>query len=199
MIIWLVGTFVISYLLGSIPFGLLFSAAFGHGDIRKIGSGNIGATNALRTGNKLLAFLTLFFDVAKGFAAVYICRELYGNSFAALAAIFVLLGHVFPVWLGFKGGKGVATALGVFAALNWMIVVGVCALWLTVFTFTRISSISSLMSIGYSSIIAYLFDSYLTALLCLCIAALIIFTHRQNIIRLVTGKETTFRKTGAPA
>jgi glycerol-3-phosphate acyltransferase PlsY len=199
MMIWLIGTFIISYILGSIPFGLIFSNAFGHGDIRKIGSGNIGATNALRTGNKLLAFLTLFFDVAKGFVAVYICRELYSNSFAALASIFVLLGHIFPVWLGFKGGKGVATALGVFAALNWMVVVGVCALWLLVFSFTRISSISSLMSIGYSSIIAYLFDTYLTALLCLCIAALIVFTHRQNIIRLLTGKETQFRKTGSPA
>lgn len=196
---WLAGTLIISYMLGSIPFGLLLGKLMGHGDIRKIGSGNIGATNAMRAGGKKLAILTLFFDVAKGYAAVAICQYYYTQNYAALAALFVLVGHIFPVWLQFKGGKGVATALGVFFALNPMIGLCVCLMWLAVFLLTRISSLSSLMSIGYSSIVAYVFDSYMTALLCLCIAALIIFTHRNNIIRLMTGTESSFKKAGAPA
>lgn len=194
MIIWLIGTFIIAYTLGSIPFGLLLGKLMGYGDIRKIGSGNIGATNAMRTGNKTLGILTLILDMGKGALAVILCHRYYGAEYAALASLFVVLGHVFPVWLGFKGGKGVATAFGVFLGLNWMIAVIVGALWLMVFGFTRISSISSLISIGYSSVAAYLVDSYLSALLCLCIASLIIFTHRQNILRLITGNENRFLK-----
>ncbi len=192
MILWLIGTVIIAYSLGSIPSGLILGKLLGSGDIRRIGSGNIGATNALRTGNKLLAFLTLFFDIGKGVLAVLICRYYYNADYAALAALIVVLGHIFPVWLNFKGGKGVATAIGVFIAINLSMALVICALWLFVFTFTRVSSISSLVSIGYSSIAAYLLDSYFTALLCLCIAALIIFTHRGNIIRLLAGQEQKF-------
>jgi len=191
--LWLAGTFIIAYTLGSIPFGLIWAKLLGYGDLRKVGSGNIGATNALRTGSKLLAGLTLLCDVSKGLAAVLLCRHYYGQEYAALAALFVVIGHIFPVWLQFKGGKGVATALGVFLALNWMIAASVCFLWLAVFAFARISSISSLVSIGYSSIIAYVVDNYLTALLCLCISTLIIFTHRNNIIRLMIGTEKSFK------
>lgn len=189
MIIWLAGTFIISYSLGSIPFGLILARIMGYGDLRKIGSGNIGATNAMRTGNTLLGILTLILDAAKGTTAVLICNYFYGPEYAALSAMFVVLGHVFPVWLGFKGGKGVATAFGVFLALNWMLAMIVGALWLGVFVITRTSSLSSLISIGYSSVAAYVVDYYLTALLCLCISALIIFTHRSNILRLLDGNE----------
>ncbi len=192
MMIWLAGTFIIAYTLGSIPFGLLLTKAMGYGDIRRIGSGNIGATNAMRTGNKALGITTLVLDAAKGALAVSICHYYYGVEYAALAALFVVLGHVFPVWLQFKGGKGVATSFGVFFALNWVLALAVCVLWGGVFLFTRISSISSLVSIGYSSVVAYVVDNYLTALLCLCIAALIIFTHRTNIIRLLSGTENRF-------
>jgi glycerol-3-phosphate acyltransferase PlsY len=194
MLIWLVGTFIISYTLGSIPFGLILGHMFGYGDIRETGSGNIGATNAMRTGNKLYGILTLLLDAGKGALAVYLCNKYYGMEYAALAALFVVMGHVFPVWLNFKGGKGVATAFGVFLALNWMLAAIVCALWLAVFLFTRISSASSLVSIGYSGVAAYVVDSYMTALLCLCIACLIIFTHRSNIIRMLGGTEDTLRK-----
>lgn len=194
MLIWLAGTLIISYSIGSIPFGLILGRLMGHGDIRKIGSGNIGATNAMRTGNKTLGILTLLLDAGKGALAVWLCHRYYGEEYAALAALFVILGHIFPVWLGFKGGKGVATSFGVFFALNWVLGLVVCALWLSVFALTRISSISSLISIGYSSVAAYVVDAYLSALLCLCIAALILFTHRDNILRLIEGSENRFLK-----
>lgn len=192
MMIWLAGTFIISYTLGSIPFGLILSHAMGYGDLRKFGSGNIGATNAMRTGNKLLGVMTLLLDAGKGILAVWLCRYFYGVEYAPLAALFAVLGHIFPVWLQFKGGKGVATAFGVFFALNWMLGAIVCGLWLAVFVVGRTSSISSLLSVGYSSIAAYLVDSYMTALLCLCIATLVVFTHRGNIIRLLGGNEDRF-------
>ncbi len=194
MTIWLAGTFIISYSIGSIPFGLILAKLMGHGDLRKIGSGNIGATNAMRTGSKTLGILTLLLDAGKGALAVWLCNHYYGAEYAALAALFVIIGHVFPVWLSFKGGKGVATAFGVFFAMNWMLGAIVCGLWLSVFALTRISSISSLISIGYSSIAAYVVDTYLSALLCLCIATLVLFTHRGNILRLLEGKENRFLK-----
>lgn len=195
MIIWLLGTVIISYTLGSVPFGLLLARMMGMGDLRQFGSGNIGATNAMRTGNKTLGILTLLLDLGKGVLAVWLCRYYYGPDYAPLAALFAVLGHIFPVWLRFRGGKGVATSIGVFLALNWMLGLVVCGLWLAVFAFTRISSISSLLSIAYSSVAAYVMDNYLTALLCLCIAALVVFTHRGNIVRLLGGREDlVFRK-----
>ena len=197
MIIWLIGTFLISYALGAIPFGLILARVMGYGDLRKIGSGNIGATNAMRTGNKTLGILTLLLDAGKGALAVAICHHYYGAEYAALSALFVILGHVFPVWLKFKGGKGVATAFGVFLSLNWMLAAIVAMLWLATFLITRTSSVSALISIGYSSVAAYVVDGYLTALLCLCISSLIVFTHRSNIIRLLSGTEGRFARKAA--
>ena len=190
---WLLGTFAIAYLLGSIPFGLLLSRLFGAGDIRSIGSGNIGATNVLRTGKKGLAVATLLLDLLKGVAAVKFTQYMYGSDVAALSGLFVVLGHIFPVWLRFKGGKGVATAFGVFFALNWMFALVVCGIWLAVFFITRFSSLSAIMSICFSPIISYLFDGYLVALLCLCLAGIIIFSHRHNLMRLLSGTELAFR------
>ncbi len=191
---WLFGTFAVSYLLGSIPFGLLLTRLFGVGDIRSIGSGNIGATNVLRTGKKGLAIATLLLDLSKGIVAVKLTQYLYGNDVAMLAGLFVVLGHVFPVWLRFNGGKGVATTFGAFFALNWVFALIVCAIWLVVFLITRFSSLSAIMSIGYSPVVAYLFNGYLAALLCLCLAGLIIFSHRRNLMRLLSGTELAFRK-----
>lgn len=196
MLIWLTGTIIISYTIGSVPFGLILGKLMGYGDIRTIGSGNIGATNAMRTGNKILGISTLLLDSGKGALAVWLCHRYYGTEYAPLSALFVVLGHVFPVWLNFKGGKGVATALGTFFALNWTLGGIVCLLWLLIFAFSRISSISSLVSIGYASIIAYVVDGYLTALLCLCIAGLILFTHRANILRLLAGTENHLTQKG---
>jgi glycerol-3-phosphate acyltransferase PlsY len=191
---WFIGTFVIAYFLGSIPFGLILTRISGAGDLRKVGSGNIGATNVLRTGRKGLAATTLICDLLKGVAAVLITQYLYGEDIAMLAALFVVLGHVFPVWLRFHGGKGVATTLGAFFALNWQFGAIICVIWLTVFLITRFSSLSAIMSICYSPVIAYLIDGYLTALLCLSIAGIIIFSHRHNIMRLISGTELSFRK-----
>ncbi len=186
-----------AYLLGSIPFGLLLTRAFGLGDVRNIGSGNIGATNVMRTGKKGLGVAVLLLDLGKGFAAVWLTHYFYSENIAPIAGLFAVLGHVFPIWLKFKGGKGVATTLGVFFALNPVFGIAVCILWLAMFLITRTSSVSSLMAIGYSPIIAYLMDGdYGTALLCLNIAVLIVFTHRGNIRRLLSGKEHSFKKDG---
>ena len=190
----LVAVFAIAYLLGSIPFGLILTFLAGLGDIRKKGSGNIGATNVMRSGHKILAVLTLLLDAGKGYAAVEIARFLYTGDFAQVAGLFAVLGHIFPVWLRFRGGKGVAVTIGVFFSLHWMLGVSVCALWLLVFAIMRISSISAIFSISYSSIAAYLLSDDMTALLCLGLAILIIFTHRMNIIRLMEGTEHQFRR-----
>lgn len=187
----LIGTFLISYLLGSIPFGLLLTRLSGAGDIRSIGSGNIGATNVLRTGRKGLAVATLLLDLLKGIIAVNISPN---DDTALLAALFVVIGHIFPVWLKFKGGKGVATALGVLFALNWMVALIVCALWLAVFFTTRFSSLAAIIAISSSPIAAYLLGDDKLALLCMILAIIIIFTHRQNLARLLKGTELAFRK-----
>lgn len=189
------GAFALAYLLGSIPFGILVTRAAGLGDLRRVGSGNIGATNVMRTGHKGLAILTLLLDVGKGFAAIELSRLLYFCEFTALTGLFAVIGHVFPVWLRFKGGKGVATALGVLLGLNFMLGLIVAGIWLITFVITRVSSLSSMMAIGYSAIVAYVVADELTALLCLTLAALIVFTHRPNIKRLLQGTEPTFRRT----
>ncbi|NBX03074.1 MAG: glycerol-3-phosphate 1-O-acyltransferase [Alphaproteobacteria bacterium] len=189
------GTLIVSYALGSIPFGLIIAYLGGAGDLRKIGSGNIGATNMLRTGRKPLAALTLLLDCGKGALAVYLTQYAYGADFAPIAGLFAVLGHIFPVWLHFKGGKGVATTFGVLFTINPLLGATIIAIWLISFAFSHISSISALLSVGYSSIAAYLLDSYVTALLCLCLAGLLIFTHRANITRLLQGTEDSFNAT----
>ncbi len=191
---WFLGTFAIAYFLGSIPFGLLLTRLCGAGDIRNIGSGNIGATNVLRTGRKGLAAATLLLDLLKGLIAVEITQYTYGEDVAMLAGLFVVLGHIFPIWLRFHGGKGVATTFGAFFALNWAFALVICGIWLAVFFITRFSSLSAIMSICYSPVVAYLMDGYLSALLCLSLAGLIVFSHRHNLVRLIGGTESSFRK-----
>jgi glycerol-3-phosphate acyltransferase PlsY len=188
------GALALAYLLGSIPFGLLVTRAAGLGDLRQLGSGNIGATNVMRTGHKGLGILTLLLDLGKGFAAIELARLIYFCDFTALTGLFAVLGHVFPVWLRFKGGKGVATTIGVLLALNVALGLTICAIWLVTFAITRISSLSSIMAIGYSAIAAYVLADELVALLCLTLAVLIVFTHRANIKRLLQGSETSFRR-----
>ena len=135
---------VVGYLMGSIPFGLLLAKVMGLGNLREIGSGNIGATNVLRTGNKAAAALTLLFDAAKGAMAVLIARAYAGEDAAQIAALFAFLGHCFPIWLGFKGGKGVATFLGLWLALDWRVGVACCLSWLVAAAIWRISSVGAL-------------------------------------------------------
>ena len=176
------------YLCGSIPFGLIFSTLLGHGDLRKYGSGNIGATNALRTGGKLLGFLTLLFDVLKGVAAIYIAGYFCEDYLLKIyVGFFAILGHVFPVWLKFKGGKGVATALAVIVMLNWKVGVISCMIWMITLIVTRISAVSALMSFVFTPIVTYFIthDNRLIIMNSL-IAILIVIRHQSNIKQLLS-------------
>lgn len=187
------------YLLGSIPFGLVLTRLAGYGDIRKIGSGNIGATNVLRTGNKPLALATLLLDSGKGAIATLLALSIAGEDAALMAAAGSLLGHSFPVWLGFKGGKGVATTLGVLLAAAWPVGVVACLTWLLTALAFRISSLSALVAVGLSPVTAWFLSGPKVALLCLLIAVLVFVRHEANIRRLLKGEEPkiNFKKKAA--
>jgi glycerol-3-phosphate acyltransferase PlsY len=177
------------YLLGSIPFGLLLTRAAGLGDIRRVGSGNIGATNVLRTGNKALAAATLLLDAVKGAAAILIANWWGGHAAILWAGAGAVLGHVFPVWLGFKGGKAVATSYGVLIAAAWP--VGLCAgaVWLVVAALARMSSLAALASFALAPIIAAILADTTIVKLALLIAVLVFARHHANIRRLIAGTE----------
>jgi glycerol-3-phosphate acyltransferase PlsY len=180
---------VIGYLLGSIPFGLVLTRLAGYGDIRRVGSGNIGATNVLRTGSKALAIATLLLDLAKGVAAVLI-GALFGPYGALCGAGAVVVGHIFPVWLGFRGGKGGATALGVLIVIAWPVALVALLLWLAVAMLSRYSSLATLVAVVVSAALAGIFIDRNDALLIAGIAVLIVVRHHQNIRRLIAGTES---------
>lgn len=183
-----------AYLLGTVPFGIVITRGLGLGDLRQIGSGNIGATNVLRTGNRWAALMTLLLDAGKGGIAVVIARQFGPSDAEQLAALAAFLGHLFPIWLGFRGGKGVATFLGTLTLLAWPVGLASCATWLVTFALTRISSLSALIAAlsvvfwlgiaGYSDMIA----------LGASLAALILWRHEANIKRLLAGTEPRFTK-----
>jgi glycerol-3-phosphate acyltransferase PlsY len=179
----------LGYLLGTIPFGLFFAWLSGAGDIRKLGSGNIGATNVLRTGKKWAAAATLLCDGAKGAAAVLLARYFIFYDMEGVAGLGAVLGHLFPIWLRFKGGKGVATFLGVCLGLYWPVGVAVAATWLGATLVWRISSLSALIAISLSSAYFLLFHQEGYAVLALVLSVLIIVMHRANIGRLLRGEE----------
>jgi glycerol-3-phosphate acyltransferase PlsY len=187
------------YLLGSIPCGLLLTRAAGLGDIRSIGSGNIGATNVLRTGNKAIALGTLLGDFAKGLAAVLIVGAIWPEELMlpALAGLAAVLGHMFPVWLKFKGGKGFATTLGVLVALAWPIGLAAGLAWLAVAVIFRISSLSALVAAALAPIVTWYIVGPFNAGVVLVIAILVWARHHQNIRRLLRGEEPKIGKRGA--
>jgi glycerol-3-phosphate acyltransferase PlsY len=176
------------YLLGSIPFAYIVTQAFGLGDIRQVGSGNVGTTNVLRTGNKLATALTLLGDVGKGVVAVLVAKQ-FGDVPAMAAALGAFAGHIFPVWLNFKGGKGVATFLGILAALNWPVALLAAGTWLATAAVGRISSLSALVAAAASPVYMAFLGSWTYAAGAAMLAALIFVTHRDNIARLMKGEE----------
>lgn len=180
---------VMGYLLGSIASGMILARVMNLGDLRSIGSGNIGATNVLRTGNKLAAALTLLFDGAKGAVAVLIARQIGGEDAAQIAGLAAFIGHCYPVWLGFKGGKGVATFLGLWLALAWPVGLACCVVWLLTALITRISSLSALVAAASALIWAIVFDRAETLLLGALVVVLVFWRHRSNIARLMNGTE----------
>ncbi len=181
--------FVFGYALGSIPFGLLLTRLTGGPDLRAIGSGNIGATNVLRTGNKKLAAATLLGDMLKGTVAVLAVRHFGGQETALIAALGAFLGHLFPVWAGFKGGKGVATYIGLLLGLAWPAAIVFCLIWAAVAAATRYSSLSALITSAATPAFLLLTGRYPEALLFLVLTALLWFMHRLNIARLLNGTE----------
>ncbi len=204
----LLGVAVLSYLLGSVPFGIVITRALGLGDLRKIGSGNIGATNVLRTGNKGAALATLLLDAGKGGIAVALARALTASpeyptplgfvihlfsgpieDAAQLAALASFLGHLFPVWLGFKGGKGVATFLGTMLVLDWRVGLACCATWGVTAAITRISSLSALVAAALSSLWLVVFHEGHMILLAVLLTLLIYWKHWPNLERIKAGTE----------
>lgn len=187
---------VVGYLCGSIPFGLLITRAAGLGDVRKIGSGNIGATNVLRTGKKGLAALTLLLDALKGFLPVLVFSHFFGLYPALAAGFAAFLGHLFPVWLGFKGGKGVATYIGVLIAAAWQGAVVFAVAWLVVAFITRYSSLAALVAAVAVPVALALMGRYEIAETFAVMSIIVFIKHRPNITRLLSGTETRIGSKG---
>ena len=186
----LLATFFLSYLLGSIPFGLIFGWLSGAGDIRKIGSGNIGATNVLRSGKRWAAAATLIADAGKAAAAVLITSAWFGLApFPVIAGFGAFIGHLYPVWLLFKGGKGVASFIGIILALDFWIGILTCLSWIITARLMKISSVAALMAAAMTPVYFAVADEYLYAALALVLAALIFYSHRANLARLRRGDE----------
>ncbi|WP_375647620.1 glycerol-3-phosphate 1-O-acyltransferase PlsY [Bartonella sp. CR84HXZ] len=186
--------FLISYIIGSIPFGLLFTRLAKLGDVRTIGSGNIGATNVLRTGNKKLAALTLLCDMLKGTIVVFVIKffsdPLDNSILVSLAGFFVFLGHLFPIWLKFKGGKGVATYLGICLGIYWPAAIVFIIVWITIFLLTRYSSLSALVSVVITAIFVFYFSDPYFYFMLIVMSIFVYIKHYANIGRLLIGEES---------
>jgi glycerol-3-phosphate acyltransferase PlsY len=180
---------VLGYLLGSVPFGIVITRALGLGDLRAIGSGNIGATNVLRTGHKGAALATLLLDAGKGAIAVLVARIAVGEDAAQVAGGMAVLGHLFPVWLGFKGGKGVATFLGTLIALAWPVGLAACATWAVTAAITRISSLSALVAAALSGMWCFVFSRGDLLILTFALMLLVYIRHWPNLQRIKAGTE----------
>jgi glycerol-3-phosphate acyltransferase PlsY len=187
---------VFGYLIGSIPFGVVVARLMGLGNLRDIGSGNIGATNVLRTGSKPAAAATLILDGAKGAVALLIARKFAGEDAAQIVALAAMIGHCYPVWLKFKGGKGVATFLGILLALAWPVGIAACLTWLLAVAITRISSMGGLVAAAASSILIVLTGYGSAYLLCVVLTIITVWRHRGNIARIKAGTEPKIGQKG---
>jgi glycerol-3-phosphate acyltransferase PlsY len=188
-----IGCFLAGYMFGAIPFGILISHLFQLGDLRKIGSGNIGATNVLRTGHKGAAILTLLLDAGKGALVVGLLRSVCMSELPLyIAGAGAVIGHIFPLWLRFHGGKGVATVAGTALALNWLIGLALIGVWLSVFLLSRISSLGAIAAAIAAPLLAYISDNILMALWFILISPLVLLRHKDNIQRILNGKEARF-------
>ena len=196
----LLAAVVVGYLLGSIPFGVIVTRAAGVGDVRNIGSGNIGATNVLRTGRRDLALITLLADAGKAMLAVVILRAIYGEDAGAVAGAAAFTGHLFPVWLGFKGGKGVATFFGVMLTINWEIGIISWALWILTAAIFRMSSLAALVAVALTPLVMLALGQPMAFLVAALFMGLLIFLrHDANIRRLLAGQEPRIGANAAPA
>jgi glycerol-3-phosphate acyltransferase PlsY len=195
---WSAAAFALGYLLGAIPFGLLLTRIAGTQDLRTIGSGNIGATNVLRTGRKGLAAVTLICDALKGTAAVLIANKFGGLELALVAAAGAFLGHLFPIWLRFKGGKGVATYIGLLIGLAWPAAIFFCLVWAVAAAISRYSSLSALISSALTPAFVWYASTPITTVLFLALSALLWIKHRANIVRLLAGTEEKIGGTKVP-
>ncbi|MCC5962229.1 MAG: glycerol-3-phosphate 1-O-acyltransferase PlsY [Rhodobacteraceae bacterium] len=193
--LWLLGLVGLgAYLLGSVPFGIVIARVMGLGDLRSLGSGNIGATNVMRTGNKVAGVLTFALDAAKGAIAVLLARAAFGEDAAQIAGVAAFLGHLYPVFIGFRGGKGVATYIGTAMALAWPVGLALCAIWALVFKLSRISSLAALVASALGPGLAWgLGAGHLVALM-IVLALMIFYKHADNIRRLIDGSESRFER-----
>jgi glycerol-3-phosphate acyltransferase PlsY len=187
---------VLGYLIGSIPFGVVVARLMGLGNLRDIGSGNIGATNVLRTGSKPAATATLILDAGKGAVVLLLARNMAGEDAAQIAALAAMLGHCYPIWLKFNGGKGVATFLGILLALAWPAGIGACLAWLAAAAITRMSSVAGLVAAAASSILVILTGYGIAYLLCVVLTVIVVWRHRSNIARIKAGTEPKIGKKG---
>lgn len=191
--LWVLGLVgLAAYCLGSVPFGVVIARLMGLGDLRKIGSGNIGATNVMRTGNKLAGALTFLLDAGKGAIAALFAWAALGEDAAQVAALSAFLGHLYPVYLGFKGGKGVATFIGTAFALAWPVGLAICAIWVAVFALSRYSSLSALVATALSPLLIMVFGYGTMVALFVAFALMIFYKHIENIRRLLSGTESRF-------
>jgi len=188
---------IAAYLIGSIPFGLLLARLAGKGDLRKVGSGNIGATNALRAGGKKLAAGTLILDMAKGFVAVFLPYLYFGPDITFFTSIAVVLGHLFPIWLRFRGGKGVATTMGVLLGLSWLTGLATLATWIVVALVLRYSSLAALISVAAAPVLGWYLGGPQVAGIAIFLAVLVWIRHAGNIRRLLRGEESRIRLKGS--
>ncbi|KEJ88755.1 glycerol-3-phosphate 1-O-acyltransferase PlsY [Sulfitobacter donghicola] len=187
---------VLGYLIGSIPFGVVVARVMGLGNLRDIGSGNIGATNVLRTGSKPAAAATLILDAAKGAVVLLLARKISGEDAAQIAALAAMFGHCFPVWLKFQGGKGVATFLGILLAFAWPVGICACIAWLIGAAITRVSSMGGIVSAASSSVLVILLGYGMGYFLCILLTIIVIWRHRENIARIRAGTEPKIGQKG---